>query len=155
MKKIINKLTNWILNKYATEQKKKLDDIYNHELKVLFELFKKNTLREVLWEMMFEYDYKEPVNRKQRYIIYARMNSDPEIKLLLKSRYSKNYAAYFNAEGKQQDYLKGRMLEIQDFINCLETAQDRLSNWDQYEKINEKKIVLKRDLNNILLNNNN
>lgn len=155
MKKIISNLTNWFIKKYAEEQKKKIDEIYSNELKILFELFKKRTIREVLWDMMFEYDYREPVNRKQRYIIYSKLNSDPEVSLLLKSRYSKNYAAYFNAEGKQQDYLKGRMLEIQDFINCLETAQDRINNWDQYEKVNEKKIILKKDLNNLLLNNNN
>ena len=152
--KIINQLTSYLLNKYSTKLKYEKDIIWDNEISIIRGLFRNQTLREVLWEMVFTFDIQEPINLKQRYNIYVKMNSDPDILLLLKSRYSKNYQAYFSAKDKsEQDILKGRMLEIQNTINCMETASDRLNNWDKYEKVNEKKIVLKKDINEKILNN--
>jgi len=157
IKKITNKLINWLEKIYLKDKKEKLDELYNEQLRQLKELFKHKTIKEILWEMVFEYDFKEPVNLKERYRIYSKLNSDIDYLKLFKSKYFKNYQAYFNAKSEEErNILKGRLAELEDIILSMNDAKNKLDNWEQIEKLQEKKIVLKSDIREkILINNNN
>jgi inorganic triphosphatase YgiF len=152
------KLTNRIALKLSRWCDKKLnqhvEEIYQHKLMELFELFKGKNLVEILWEMVFTYEFSEPIDLKERYKVYARMNSDDGIIKLLRGKYSKNYQAYFNARNdEERNILKGRMAEIMDIFNSMSVASDRLAEWDKTSKVRENTVKLRKDLNNLLLNN--
>jgi len=148
------KLINWLLSRYWKEKKEDIDKLYWEYIDELKELFNKRTIREVLWELMFTYDISEPINIRERYIIYSRMNNDEGIMKLLKSKYAKNYMAYFNSSNdNERNILKGRMLEIQDIIATMEVAKEKLDNWEEVERIQSKKIILKKDIQQNILTN--
>lgn len=153
--KIKEKIINYLEKKYLTEKKKKIDEVYYEQLRELKLLFNRKTIREVLWEMVFEYDFKEPVNLKERYRIYAKLNSDSDFTKLFKSKYFKNYQAFFNAKNdEERNILKGRIAELEDIILSMNDAKSKLDNWEQVEKIQEKKIILKSDIREKILINN-
>lgn len=149
---MIKKLTNYLINKYEQEKKKKIDELYSEQLKELKLLFDKRTIRQVLWEMTFEYDFKQPINLKERYRIYSKLNGDGDFVKLFKSKYFKNNIAYIHAvNDEERDILKGRMLEIEDTIKSMIDAKHFLDNWEQIEKLEAKKIKLKSDIREKIL----
>jgi len=154
----MNKLTNWLLNRYQKDAKEKYDlmviDEWEDELDKFRKLFSQKTIREILWEMVFTYDIAPPVNLKERYKIYKKLNSDKDFFKLFKSKYSTNYKAFFMAKTDEEKWiLKGRMLELLDTLNTMDIAKGKLDNWDEVEKINSKKITLKKDLQEKFLTN--
>jgi len=152
---MIEKITNYLITKYLQEKKKKIDELYGEQLRELKALFDKRMIKQVLWEMVFEYDFKEPINRKERYRIYAKMNSDGDFLKLFKSKYFKNHLAYLNASNdEERNILKGRMLELEDTLKSMLDARYFLDNWEQIEKLDNKKIKLKSDIREKILINN-
>jgi len=147
----MNKLTNWLLNKYKHKELSKIETAIHNYYERMME---SRTIKEVLWEMVFTYDIAPPVNLKERYKIYKKLNADEDFFKLFKSKYSTNYKAFFLAKTDEDKWvLKGRMLELLDTLNTMDVAAGKLDNWAEVEKINEKKITLKKDLQEKFLTN--
>jgi hypothetical protein len=148
---IKQRIINWFIDKQTEELIRK---VRTERIDELEKLFDKKTIKEVLWEMVFTYDIVAPIDLHKRYTIYAKLNSDPDFKLLFKSKYAKNYMAYFNAKNDEdRNILKGRMLELIDITQTMDVAKDKLENWDEVEKLKSKKLILKKDIQENILTN--
>lgn len=125
---------------------------YIEELK---RMIQKDGLRDVLFEMMFPFDYQEPIDLKERYRIFSEMSKNKDIMKLLQSRYTRNYQAYFSAKDNEERFiLKGRMLELQDMIRTIPISSKIYGEWDKYKEESKIKANIKKGIKKYFGDNN-
>ena len=88
------------------------------------------------------FDFIKEMPEEKRLGIYARMK-DKDILDLLKYLYTNNYAEYILADGDKALILKGRIVQLLDILNTIETAEDSLLRITEYKKkVGEAKQIL-------------
>lgn len=107
----------------------------------------KQELRRKYFEILFPIDFKDVPDDRRRFEIYARIGKATSIIELLKSKYTRSYEAFFKAPKEDQDFLKGRIMEVSDILDSSLSAGDILANWDSYQK---RKAIKRNILNNYL-----
>ena len=105
-------------------------------------------LIKLLQRLLYRYNFKKPYDPERRLEILEKLNKSQTLWDWEEQRYSRLFKDYFNVPEKNSEerlIIKGRMLEIADKLNGMETASGNLEKYHKH-KVNVDRLSKKLNL---------